>query len=116
MERVVGIGGHFVRASDPAALTTWYRECLCLDAEENGLWHQETGPTVIATFESATDYFGSRAQQVMLNFRVRDLDSMLAQDRDSRDNDPLCDGQAKQVVYPPSLTMCGSADHSADCS
>ena len=24
-------------------------------------------------------YFGSRAQQVMLNFRVRDLDAMLAQ-------------------------------------
>ncbi len=27
----------------------------------------------------STDYFGSRAQQAMLNFRVRDLDAMLAQ-------------------------------------
>jgi predicted enzyme related to lactoylglutathione lyase len=35
--------------------------------------------TVFATFESGTDYFGSRAQQTMLNFRVRDLDAMLAQ-------------------------------------
>jgi len=26
-----------------------------------------------------TDYFGSRAQQAMINFRVRDLDAMLAQ-------------------------------------
>ena len=34
---------------------------------------------MFATFESATDYFGSRAQQAMLNFRVRDLDAMLAQ-------------------------------------
>jgi predicted enzyme related to lactoylglutathione lyase len=34
---------------------------------------------VFATFESATDYFGSRAQQAMLNFRVRDLGAMLAQ-------------------------------------
>jgi predicted enzyme related to lactoylglutathione lyase len=34
---------------------------------------------VFATFESATDYFGSRDQQAMLNFRVRDLDAMLAQ-------------------------------------
>jgi predicted enzyme related to lactoylglutathione lyase len=25
------------------------------------------------------DYFGTRAQQTMLNFRVRDLDAMLAQ-------------------------------------
>ena len=29
------------------------------------------GPTVFATFESDTDYFGSPAQQTMLNFRVR---------------------------------------------
>jgi hypothetical protein len=35
--------------------------------------------TVFATFEAETEYFGSRAQQTMLNFRVRDLDAMLAQ-------------------------------------
>jgi predicted enzyme related to lactoylglutathione lyase len=34
---------------------------------------------VFATFESETDGLGSRAQQTMLNFRVRDLDAMLAQ-------------------------------------
>jgi predicted enzyme related to lactoylglutathione lyase len=50
-----------------------------LDADENGLWWQEPGPTVFATFESETDYFGSRAQQAMLNFRVRDLEAMLTQ-------------------------------------
>jgi predicted enzyme related to lactoylglutathione lyase len=79
MERVTGIGGYFMRAADPAALGTWYRDCLGLDADENGLWHQEAGPTVFATFEPGTDYFGSRTQQAMLNFRVRDLDAMLAQ-------------------------------------
>jgi predicted enzyme related to lactoylglutathione lyase len=79
MERVLGIGGHFMRALDPAALGAWYRDCLGLDADENGLWRQETGMTVFATFESETDYFGSRTQQTMLNFRVRDLDAMLAQ-------------------------------------
>ena len=52
---------------------------LCENADENGLWRPEAGPTVFATFESGTDYFGSRAQQTMLNFRVRDLDAMLAQ-------------------------------------
>ena len=36
---------------------------------------------MFATFESDTDYFGSRTQQTMLNFRVRDLDAMLAQVR-----------------------------------
>ncbi|WP_041939304.1 MULTISPECIES: VOC family protein [Frankia] len=79
MERVQGIGGYFLRAVDPAALSAWYRDCLGLDADDNGLWHQTAGPTVFATFEPDTDYFGSRNQQTMLNFRVRDLDAMLAQ-------------------------------------
>jgi predicted enzyme related to lactoylglutathione lyase len=68
-----------MRADDPVALRAWYRNCLGLDVDENGLWRQEAGPTVFATFESETDYFGSRGQQTMLNFRVRDLDAMLAQ-------------------------------------
>ena len=78
MERVLGIGGHFLRASDPAALGRWYRECLGLDADANGLWVQEPGPTVFAAFDADTDYFGSPTQQTMLNFRVRDLEAMLA--------------------------------------
>jgi predicted enzyme related to lactoylglutathione lyase len=79
MERVLGIGGYFLRAADPAALSAWYRDFLGLAADENGMWRQDAGPTVFATFESETAYFGSRAQQTMLNFRVRDLDAMLAQ-------------------------------------
>jgi predicted enzyme related to lactoylglutathione lyase len=79
MERVLGIGGYFMRAADSAALSAWYRDCLGMDADENGVWRQGAGLTVFATFESETDYFGSRAQQTMLNFRVRDLDAMLAQ-------------------------------------
>jgi predicted enzyme related to lactoylglutathione lyase len=79
MERVLGIGGYFMRTTDPVALGAWYRDCLGLDADENGLWSPEPGPTVFATFESETDYFGSPAQQAMINFRVRDLDAMLAQ-------------------------------------
>jgi predicted enzyme related to lactoylglutathione lyase len=83
MERVLGIGGYFLRTTDPAALTAWYRDCLGLDTDEHGLWTPEPGPTVFATFEADTDYFGSRTQQTMLNFRVRDLDAMLAQLRGS---------------------------------
>jgi predicted enzyme related to lactoylglutathione lyase len=79
MERVLGIGGYFLRAADPAALGAWYRECLGLDADEHGLWHQNEGVTVFATFESDTEHFGSPEQRTMLNFRVRDLDAMLAQ-------------------------------------
>ncbi len=79
MERVLGVGGIFIRASDPDALKAWYVECLGLDLGEHGLWNPPAGPTVFATFESDTDYFGSPTQQVMINFRVADLDAMLAQ-------------------------------------
>ena len=77
MERVLGIGGYFIRASDPPGLSAWYRDHLGLDADD--LWRTEAGPTVFATFESGTDYFGSPNQRTMLNFRVADLDAMLAQ-------------------------------------
>jgi predicted enzyme related to lactoylglutathione lyase len=79
VERVTGIGGYFLRAADPAALGAWYRDCLGLDVDDNGVWHQGEGATVFATFEPDTDYFGSLSQQTMLNFRVRDLDAMLTQ-------------------------------------
>jgi predicted enzyme related to lactoylglutathione lyase len=79
MERVLGIGGYFIRSADPTALSAWYRDCLGLDVDESGLWRQAAGATVFATFESDTDYFGSPGQQTMLNFRVDDLDAMLAQ-------------------------------------
>jgi predicted enzyme related to lactoylglutathione lyase len=79
MERVLGIGGYFLRAEDPAALLTWYRQQLGLDLDEHGLWIPEPGPTVVATFAADTDHFGSPTQQTMLNLRVRDLDAMLDQ-------------------------------------
>ena len=68
-----------MRAADPAGLSAWYRDCLGLDADESGVWRQEEGLTVFATFESGAGYFGALAQQTMVNFRVRDLDAMLAQ-------------------------------------
>ena len=83
MERVLGIGGYFMRASDPTALAAWYRDALGLETDQYGSWQQQSGPTVFAPFESDTEYFGSSDQQTMLNFRVRDLDAMLAQLRET---------------------------------
>ena len=82
MEKVLGIGGYFIRSADPTALSAWYRDCLGLITDEYGSWDQEAGPTVFAPFESDTGYFGSASQQSMLNFRVRDLDAMLGQLRE----------------------------------
>jgi len=81
MEHVLGIGGYFRKAADPEALLAWYREALGLDLGEYGLWNPEAGPTVFAAFAADSDYFGSASQQTMLNFRVADLDAMLAQVR-----------------------------------
>ena len=77
---MLGIGGYFVRANNPATLAAWYRDCLGLDVDQP--WEQEAGVTAFATFEAGTDYLGAPEQRTMLNFRVRDLDAMLAQLRE----------------------------------
>jgi len=82
LERVTGIGGIFFRARDPATLARWYSDHLGVDGyseEDDATWWQAEGPTVFAPFDAGTDYFGRRDQGSMINFRVRDLDAMLAQ-------------------------------------
>ena len=83
MERVVGIGGFFFRAKDPKALAKWYEDNLGIlpvpSKYDMPAWETEAGTTVFAPFPKDTTYFGSPAQQWMLNFRVRDLDKMTAQ-------------------------------------
>ena len=80
MERVLGIGGYFFRANDPEALAAWYETNLGIANLSTGAsWEQEAGPTAFAPFPADTDYFGRNDQQTMLNFRVANLDAMLAQ-------------------------------------
>jgi predicted enzyme related to lactoylglutathione lyase len=86
IQRVAGIGGIFFRARDPNALAAWYREQLGIDAysdDADATWWPAAGPTVFAPFAEDTDYFGHREQGSMLNFRVDDLDAMLAQLREA---------------------------------
>jgi catechol 2,3-dioxygenase-like lactoylglutathione lyase family enzyme len=79
-ERVLGIGGLFFRSRDPKALTQWYQVHLGIDQPS---WQQAAGPTAFNPFPLETDYFGSRQQGWMVNFRVRSLDAMVAQLRKS---------------------------------
>jgi catechol 2,3-dioxygenase-like lactoylglutathione lyase family enzyme len=83
MERVTGIGGLFFRAKDPVALGQWYKDHLGIDLVPTDYgqkpWSQEAGPTVFAPFPIDTDYFGNMEKQWMINFRVRNLDAMVAQ-------------------------------------
>ena len=83
MEKVTGIGGFFFRATDPKALAEWYERHLGVtrtpDSYEKEPWRQEAGMTVLAPFAASTRYFGDSTKMWMINFRVRDLDAMVAQ-------------------------------------
>jgi len=75
-ERVLGIGGLFFRSRDPKKLAQWYQLNLGID---DPAWQQAAGPTAFTPFAMDTDYFGSKQQGWMVNFRVRSLDAMVAQ-------------------------------------
>jgi predicted enzyme related to lactoylglutathione lyase len=81
VERVNGIGGVFIRSRDPDALKAWYVEHLGLPTEEGTIVLPNGGATILGVFSADTEYFGGPAS-FMLNFRVGDLDAILAQLRE----------------------------------
>ena len=86
-EKVTGIGGVFFRAKDPVRMFAWYREQLGIDAKDGHadfIWREEERPnepgcTVWSVFPADTDYFGPSRPAFMINYRVSNLDRMLAQ-------------------------------------
>lgn len=82
MAKAVGIGGVFLRARDPESLARWYAEHLGIAVEGAGVLFfdgpDSMGRTVFAHFPADTPYFGSASQPAMLNFRVDDLDALIA--------------------------------------
>jgi predicted enzyme related to lactoylglutathione lyase len=86
LERVLGIGGTFLRARDAEALAAWYAQHLGIELTPWGghvFEAKEGDATVWSIFPADTEYFGRREQQAMVNYRVRDLDAMLSQLRDA---------------------------------
>jgi predicted enzyme related to lactoylglutathione lyase len=83
MEKVAGIGGFFFRAHDPKALAHWYQQHLGISltptSESGSVWQQEAGPTAFSPFPETTKYFGDPNKSWMINFRVHDIDKMVAQ-------------------------------------
>ena len=89
--RVAGIGGVFFKARDPVALAAWYREHLGVPVAPDGthaLFAADpaggtaAGPPVVtvwSAFPADTAYFGAGPAGWMINYRVPDLDAMLAQ-------------------------------------
>jgi len=89
MKRVTGIGGIFIKAKDPKALGAWYKTHLGIDVQAWGgtafQWADEAGvPQPGTTIWSVGDGSNFEPSQAtfMVNYRVDDLDELLAKLRE----------------------------------
>lgn len=85
MKRVTGIGGIFFKSSDPKRLCDWYRDHLGLGISDwGGAMFQWGGPgsppgmTIWSAFPPDTDKMEPSTTPFMVNYRVADLDALLA--------------------------------------
>lgn len=83
MARVTGIGGIFFKARDPESLRSWYARHFEIDVQPWGgaafAWKDDPqadgGVSVWSIFPESSDYC---PKPFMINFRVADLDAVLA--------------------------------------
>lgn len=82
MERVIGLGGPFIKAKDPKALAAWYERHLGISFNGgtytdlpfiNDDGSPKSGYNVFSFFKEDTDYFDPSQKQVMVNFIVKDM-------------------------------------------
>lgn len=82
MKRVTGIGGIFFKAKDPQQTKAWYQQHLGIgDGMFRWRAHDEPaqeGTTVWAPFKAETTYFEPSQSPFMVNYRVADLEALLA--------------------------------------
>ena len=91
MAKVTGIGGVFFKTSDPEATAAWYSKHLGLALEDFGgailKWPddqaEDKGLTVWHVAARDSDWFAPSESTFMINYRVDDLDGMLAQLREA---------------------------------
>src|ERR1039457_5722853 len=76
LAKAVGVGGIFLKAQDPQTLAAWYAKHLGIKPADDGSLTFD-GPES-AHLPLDTRYFGESPQTFMLNFRVYDLDGLLA--------------------------------------
>jgi catechol 2,3-dioxygenase-like lactoylglutathione lyase family enzyme len=84
MGKVTGLGGIFYKAADPQKTAAWYREMLGLGGEWgiHFRWANDPGEdpySLLSAFKADTEYMQPSAQGFMINLRVDDLDSLLAE-------------------------------------
>ncbi|NUY80294.1 VOC family protein [Flavobacterium sp. MAH-1] len=84
-KRVTGIGGFFFKAKDPDALKAWYKQHLGIPVDQYGwtFWWKDADGNDCSTqwspFKEDTTYYEPSTKPFMQNFRVENLDRLLAQ-------------------------------------
>jgi len=82
MAKVTGLGGVFYKAEDSEATARWYKEILGVGGKWGATFPFAGDPggyTVLSPFKATTDYFAPSQAAFMINLRVDDLDSMIAE-------------------------------------
>lgn len=87
MERVIGLGGPFIKANEPKKLAAWYEKHLGISfgggtytvwpfSNKDG--SKKEGYNVFSFFKNDSDYFTPSDKSVMVNFIVKDLFALLS--------------------------------------
>ncbi len=83
MGKITGLGGVFTKVADPEKTRAWYLETLGIGGEWGAMFpfknDSEDGFSLFSQFKDDSDYFGPSDKPFMVNFRVDDLDSMIAE-------------------------------------
>jgi D-3-phosphoglycerate dehydrogenase / 2-oxoglutarate reductase len=89
MKKVTGIGGVFFKSDDPEKLKEWYGKNLGFEITSYGssfLWRsleseegQAQARTEWSPFKADTNYFEPSKHDYMINYRVENLDDLLAE-------------------------------------
>ena len=90
MKKVTGIGGIFFKCKDPDKMKEWYKKHLGLATDQYGTsfeWRQgddasKKGFTQWSPFSDTTKYFQPSEKEFMINYRVADLEALVAELRD----------------------------------
>uniref|UniRef100_B0T511 VOC domain-containing protein n=1 Tax=Caulobacter sp. (strain K31) TaxID=366602 RepID=B0T511_CAUSK len=81
MAKVLGLGGVFFKAQDPAAVGAWYARVLGFEVSDWGgavFEHPRVGVVNWSPFADDTHYFEPSQAPFMINFIVDDLEGVLA--------------------------------------
>ena len=83
LEKVTGIGGIYFKTENPKETKAWYKKNLGLAIDAHGssfYWKDDnnlTGLTQWTPFDQKSNYFNPSTTPYMLNFRVKNLETLL---------------------------------------